>query len=219
MGIKGKIATVEDPGDSKTMIWIRDHLDYPHQDWCLIWPFASTGGATIQVGKLRQNVFRIMCKHRNGPAPTGEHQAAHSCGRRHEGCVNPWHLSWKTNSENQIERYQHSGPVKRAKLTPEQVDEIKALEGRATIGDIAAQFGVSPNNIRSIHAGQLWRNTSTLLQRVLTEDEVRLIRATPWRVKTAAEFAKEFGVSRGIIQNIRDGNTYKWVPEKSEEVA
>jgi hypothetical protein len=193
--------------DGKRSAWIKAHLDYPNSEFCLIWPFGISEG-TIQVGTPPQNVFRLMCEHRNGPPPTDKHQAAHSCGRRHDGCVNPWHLSWKTNGENQEERYQQSGLTKRFKLTPEQVDEIRSLKDRAKIGDVVKQFGVSYNNIRSIWAGRLWNNTSSLQRRVFTDEEVRMIRTSP---KMNIELAAEFGVLKGVIGNIRTRTTYKYV--------
>jgi hypothetical protein len=124
-------------GDSRAKTWVKAHLDYPHKDWCLIWPFGRGEGKTVQFGQDHINLPRLMCEYRNGPPPTPKHQAAHSCGRGHEGCANPHHLSWKTNSENQIERFQHSGPTKRTKLAPEQVDEIRALKDRMKLFDIA----------------------------------------------------------------------------------
>jgi hypothetical protein len=199
-------------GDGEMKTWIREHLGYQHDRWCLIWPFASRGGATIQVGKPPLNVCRLMCQYRNGPPPTPQHQAAHSCGRRHEGCVNPRHLSWKTNAENQIERYQHSGLTKRTKLTPEQVDEIRALEGRMQVLDIAKQFGVSSNNIRRIFAGQLWKNPHSR-HRIFSDVEVIAIRSTTLQEKTTAEWAKELGVHRAAVDRIRAGSTYKWVQQ------
>jgi hypothetical protein len=190
--------------------WIRSNLDFPHDDFCLIWPFGISEG-TIQVGKPPQNVFRLMCEHRNGPPPTDKHQAAHSCGRRHDGCVNPRHLRWKTNSENQKERYEQSGFVPSKKLTPEQVDEIRSLKDRAKIADLVKQFGVSYNNIRSIWAGRLWNNTSSLQRRVFTDDEVRTIRSSP---KMSIELAAEFGVLKGVIGGIRRRETYKYVGDE-----
>ena len=191
--------------------WVKAHLDYFNSEFCLIWPFGISEG-TIQVGKPPQNVFRIMCEHRNGPAPTDKHQAAHSCGRRHDGCVNPWHLSWKTNSENQKERYEQSGFVPSKKLSPEQVDEIRALKDRAKIGDVVKQFGVSYNNIRSIWAGRLWNNTSSLTRRVFIDDEVRTIRASKKMIK---ELMAEYGVGKNVILNIRSRQTYKYVGDES----
>lgn len=200
-------------GDSRAKTWITAHLDYPYSQWCLIWPFAGTRGATIQVGVERTNVFRLMCEYRNGPPPTDKHQAAHSCGRRHDGCVNPLHLSWKTNAENQLERFQHSGPQPRFKLTPTQVDEIRALEGRATIYDIAEQFGVSPNNIRSILAGQLWKR-DRMDFRAWTPEEIHRIRTSPSGVAgTVPALAKEFGVTTSTIYRIKGGRSYRHIQE------
>lgn len=210
-----------DGKDTPSKRWIRAHLDYPHSDRCLIWPFGRTPGKFASIGKLRARVHRLMCEYRNGPAPSDKPQAAHSCGQGHNGCVNPLHLSWKNNSENQFERFVHSGPTKRAKLTPVQVAEIRALKGTATPMAIAARYGVSEVNIRGILSGKLWNNTSTLTRVTLTEDQVLLIRATSWRVKNARQFATEFGVSLRIIQNAREGITYKWVKpsQKTERAA
>jgi hypothetical protein len=195
--------------DGKRVRWVKAHLDYPHEQFCLIWPFGVSEGTIQLSGSV--NVFRLMCEHRNGPPPTDKHQAAHSCGRRHEGCVNPHHLSWKTNSENQKERYEQSGFVPSKKLTPEEVDEIRALKDRAKIGDVVKKYGVSYNNIRSIWAGRLWNNTSSLQRRVFTDEEVRMIRASP---KMSIELAEEFGVLKGVIGGIRRRETYKYVGDE-----
>jgi hypothetical protein len=153
-----------------------------------------------------------MCEHRNGPPPTDKHQAAHSCGRRHEGCVNPHHLSWKTNSENHKERYEQSGFVPSRKLTPAEVDEIRALKDRSKIEDVVKQYGVSYNNIRSIWAGRLWKKPSSLTRRVVTDDEVRLIRTS---TKLQRELAVEFGVPKSAIQRICARETYKYVGDEA----
>jgi hypothetical protein len=197
-------------GDSRAKRWIKAHLDYPHTEWCIIWPFSRGEGKTAQFGYPQTSVSRLLCEYRNGPPPTPKHQAAHSCGRGHDGCCNQNHLSWKTNSENQLERFQHSGPARRSKLTPLQVDEIRALKDRAKLFDVAKQFGVSEVNIRSIWSGKLWNNTSSLQRRVFTDDEIRSIRAKPY-AKLGTVLAKELGVSDNIIFNIRAGRTYRWV--------
>lgn len=48
-----------------------------------------------------------MCQKAHGDPPSPKHDAAHSCGRGHEGCVNPNHLSWKTKKQNQADRITH----------------------------------------------------------------------------------------------------------------
>lgn len=51
--------------------WIRDHLDYPHADFCLIWPFASLNngyGVFVLNGK-KHYVHRYICEQKTRPAP------------------------------------------------------------------------------------------------------------------------------------------------------
>lgn len=212
---------LEKLGDNRARQWIEMHLDYPHDWCCLIWPFSRIVGGYGSVGgedgSIR--VHRIMCEHRNGAPPTPEHQAAHSCGRGDDGCVNQWHLTWKTAAENQIERFQHLGrPAPRTKLTPEQVDEIRALKGRERPGDTAARFHMSDRNIRDIQEGKLWK-ADRIDQRTFSEQEVLLIRATPWQEKTAMQWATEFHVSRSTIDRIRTGKIYRYyLPEFTKQL-
>lgn len=202
-------------GDTRSEKWIRDHLDYPSKDSCLLWPFGRSGNGYAYIKQRTASVHRIMCEHRNGPPPSDKHQAAHSCGNGHLGCVNQWHLNWRTPGENQVERYQHSGLTKKAKLTPAQVDEIRALEGRAKINDIAERFGVSDTTIRSIMSGKLWNDTITLRRRFLTEAEVIAIRTTPWEQKSLTGWAKELGISVACVDRVRHRRSYKWVPDST----
>lgn len=196
--------------DTVARRWIECHLDYEDTEWCLFWPFGRNQGGYAQVGRPSIKVHRIMCERQNGPAPADKPEACHSCGNGHLGCVNPNHLIWKSHGENMSDMHRHGRHQKRFKLTPEQVDEIRALEGRARIIDIANQYGVMDTTIRQIHAGQIWKNPS-FYTRVLTEKEVLAIRATPWQVKSARQWASELGVTRSVIDRVRGGITYKWV--------
>ena len=195
----------------KSRDWIRDHMDYPNRDYCLMWPFGRDTNGYAHVGKAHHSVHRLMCWHRNGLPPEPHYHAAHSCGNGHLGCVNPQHLDWKTPRDNQLDRYKHSGLTPRRKLTPEQVDEIRALKGRASLSDIAGRFGVTPSNIAHIHAGRVW--AGNFQNRVFSPEEVRLIRATPWQQKSARQWAEEFGVKRSVIDRIRTNKTYRYVDE------
>jgi hypothetical protein len=104
-------------GDGPGATWIRAHFDFPHKDWCLIWPFSRSQTGYAMFGEDKIRVHRVMCEHRHGPAPTPEHYAAHSCDRGHEGCVNQWHLNWKTPSENQFDRHKDGEVLPARKLT------------------------------------------------------------------------------------------------------
>ena len=199
-------------GNTPNQRWIRGHVDYAAKDWCLIWPFSrTTKGDYPSVGSPKVLVHRFMCEYRNGPPPTPKHHAGHSCDRGPDGCVNPQHLLWQTASENQLLRHQQHGPGRRSKLTPVQVDEIRALNGRATVADIAQQYDVCENTISFILAGKTWKNTSSLVKRIFSSEEVRLIRSTPYSVKSARQWAAELGVTVSQIEHCRRRGTYKWV--------
>lgn len=193
-------------GDGPGAQWIRNHLDYPHRDCCLLWPFALDTNGYAHIRRENYSVHRLMCEYQNGPAPGDEYHAAHSCGNGHRGCVNKWHLDWKTPSENQLDR---APTVSQRKLTAVQVDEIRALKGAASLVDIARQFGVSPTNIQQIHAGKTWTKGSSR-SRVFTVDEILHIRSLPDSY-TQIRMAKDYGVKKGVIQKIRAGETYAWV--------
>jgi hypothetical protein len=190
--------------------WMLKHLDHDDAEFCLMWPFTRAQNGYPTAGKDNAiRPHRIMCERRHGPSPGPAHQAAHSCGQGHLGCVNPWHLNWRTPSENQIERYQQHGLKPSRKLTPEQVDEIRAMKGRERTVDTADRFHVSEANIRQIQSGKTWR-LDKKWRRSFTTVEVEMIRNTPWQVKSAGVFAKEFGVTRSVIERIRAGQTYRY---------
>jgi hypothetical protein len=80
-------------------------------DACIIYPFyrnqegygwmrvkGGTGniGAHVQVAILA-----------NGSKPSPKHEACHTCGKGHEGCVNPSHIYWGTRSDNVKDAYRH----------------------------------------------------------------------------------------------------------------
>lgn len=130
---------------------------------CLIWPFQRNvhGQAVLSTGKGSISAARRICEAANGPAPSQEHQCAHRCGNGHLGCVTKGHLRWATVSENQMDRVEH-GTSNRgersaaAKLKIDEVREIRRLRGNATLGEIAARYGVSPSAISAIHLGKTW---------------------------------------------------------------
>ena len=189
--------------------WIEKHFFYADKDWCLIWPFARKGGGYAEFSSQHLLVHRLMCEFRNGPPPSPTHQAAHSCERGHDGCVNPWHLDWKTPTENQLDRFRQDASAKpREKLTAEQVFAIRALKGVEPSDITAVKFRVCESNVRLIQAGKTWKNLSKV-RRIFNREEISRIRAKPYAT-SAKDLALEFGVTKSIIEKIRSGETYKY---------
>lgn len=146
-------------GDGKCIRWLREHVNYVGAD-CLIWPFhrnSQKGYGDLGYNGRQLYAHRLMCELVHGPAPADRPQAAHSCGNGHLGCVNPLHLSWKSNSENQLDRQTHGTrePTNtgwgRTKLTVAQIQEIRALRGIETQVNLAKRFGVKPGCIEYWH--------------------------------------------------------------------
>lgn len=136
----------------------------PHAgDGCLIWPFCrpASGYGSITINGVPQPVHRLVCEIVHGPAPTPEHEAAHSCGRGADGCVNPQHLRWATHAENCADMVAHGTSTRgernpQAKLTEPEVRQILALKGRKTQREIAEMFGTTRTNVGHIHRGVSW---------------------------------------------------------------
>lgn len=132
-------------------------------DECLIWPFANNGEGygKVWVDGRRTGSHRYVCELVNGPPPTAEHEAAHSCGRGHIGCISPGHLSWKTSAENKADKLIHGTHNRgerngRVKLTEAEAREILALKGTESQLDLAKRFCVSFQTVSHIHTGRSW---------------------------------------------------------------
>lgn len=143
--------------------YYRDIVLTYNGDECLSWPYArdSGGYGRLRVAGKGQSVHRLICEEANGPPPSGEHEAAHSCGRGHEACVAKRHLFWKTPKENSSDKFVH-GTVTRgevnssAKLTENDVRSIRSLRGVMPQSKIASLFGVGQSCVGKIHSGTNW---------------------------------------------------------------
>lgn len=141
-------------GNGAGIAFIRAHVaddDGP----CLTWPLfidrVNGHGTVSYCGKLYK-AHRYMCELAHGAPPTPDHEAAHSCGKGHEGCIHPKHLSWATHSENQLDRRKHGTNKKKGDhkfvVTPEIAAEIRTLyDGKMPIIYIAAKFSISRSTV------------------------------------------------------------------------
>lgn len=130
---------------------------------CLTWPFGRKAGGygMVLVDGKKTHPHRYICGLANGAPPTPEHQAAHSCGNGHEGCIAPGHLSWKTCKDNHADKLEHGthGRGERnsaSKLTEADVHEIISVKGKISQSKLAAKFGVAQSAISKIQTGRAW---------------------------------------------------------------
>lgn len=145
--------------------YLHEHVLCHKGDSCLTWPYARnpvSGQAIIAVRGKRRIASRVVLELTCGLPPAPHYEAAHTCGKGHEGCVNPSHLAWKTHVENLADKLVH-GTHNRGernhmtKLTEADVHSIRELFVLG-VGEckIAKRFGVSDGAINAIRRGRSW---------------------------------------------------------------
>jgi hypothetical protein len=106
---------------------------------------APRAGYELLVGPIPDNLF--VCHHCDNPS-----------------CVNPDHLFLGTNADNVndyvrkgFRTYSIKGEKNRyAKLTSDQVIEIRELRGSKTLTEIGKQFNIGPSAVSMIHNRKTW---------------------------------------------------------------
>lgn len=148
----------------EAMEFIDDVVMNQHDTGCLHWPFMTNpqGYARIQIDGKQKMVSRIVCDRVKGAPPSPHHEAAHSCGNGHLGCVSKWHLSWKTSKENKDDQVIHGTRLKgekipASKLTEHDVRKIISLKDEVRNKDLSAMFGVAPATISGITKRHQWK--------------------------------------------------------------
>lgn len=148
-------------GNGTIPAWLDTHKDYDGEE-CLIWPFArGHDGRGRCTGSVSPQAHRAMCILVNGPPPSEIHEAAHSCGKGHEGCVHPKHLRWATPKENSADRWVHGTEIHGEKTNNSKLREtdipVIRLRNSETAVSVAFDYGVDPETIRDVWAGKTWR--------------------------------------------------------------
>jgi hypothetical protein len=160
----GDTSTTRKRPNGSYVHWIKENANFSG-DECLPWPFYRK--ATGYAGIVRLNgkgivAPRLMCILAHGDPPTARHQAAHECGKGHEGCVNPAHLSWKLPVDNHADMARHGTMIVgeasvNAKLTTDIVCSIREAGRQGAMHrDLAARYKVSESLITSIINRRRW---------------------------------------------------------------
>lgn len=116
------------------------------------------GYGQFRLGSRMVYAHRVSWELHRGPVADGLY-VLHRCDNRR--CVNPGHLFLGTNDDNMADmvakgrqaRGQRHGS---AKLTPDQVAEIRSLAGTMLHREIAALFGISKQQVGHILRGEQW---------------------------------------------------------------
>lgn len=132
--------------------WIEAHVTHD-SDECLIWPYWRD--------KHGYGQTRKMCEAANGPPPMAEMQAAHICGKGHEGCIHPKHLKWATRAETQSAMVTRGNSLRgrknpNARLSEDDVRKIRRLAKDITRQEIADLFGIARSTVSRVIQRKTW---------------------------------------------------------------
>lgn len=156
--------TVDLPERETKLEWLSRNAGYDGDD-CIVWPYghALHGRGIIQVGGKNRSAPNVMARLAHGEPPTPHHEAAHTCGNGHKGCINPRHLRWATRAENEQDKVAHGTlrkgeGINTCKLSPEDVRDIRRRLGEGEAGaEVAALFGITNSHVSNIRLGRTWR--------------------------------------------------------------
>ena len=135
---------------------------------CWLWShrIGRQGYGNAKFGRKTVGAHRVSWILHNGPIPPGI-CVCHRCDT--PACVNPAHLFLGNQTDNLRDmfakgrHFDNRGALNpRAKLTPADVAEIRALGKGVSQRELAARFGVGPSSIRDIQTGRRWRSLSVL---------------------------------------------------------
>jgi len=108
---------------------------------------------------LTRRGTRWLWEHLHGSIPAGQ-VICHRCDR--PSCVRPDHLFLGSVTENNHDRDRKLRQSRHeehpfARLTADQVAEIRAMAGRETHREIAARYGVSRQAVSALLGGRTWK--------------------------------------------------------------
>ena len=135
-------------------------------DDCITFPYYrnADGYGWMRAGDRSLGSHVVSAILAYGPKPTPKHEACHSCGKGHEGCVNPKHIYWGTRADNTKDSYAHgardavvyrTGEVAvAAKFSDKQIAAVRsALDSGETQMSISRRFGMSQGHVSRIKHG------------------------------------------------------------------
>lgn len=194
---------------------------------CWLWTGALNHGYGVinEGGRGRVLIApRVAWEIHNGPIPAGL-DVCHNCpGGDNKACVNPGHLFLGTHAVNMHDasRKGQFRPV--AKLTPEQVAELRAQHAEgAPYRLLAERYGIGIAQAGRIARGERWEKVPMAVGGIyglrrgarhqsakLTERDVAEIRRR--HAEPRGSLAAAFGVTPGTISNIITRATWRHLP-------
>jgi HNH endonuclease len=193
---------------------------------CIIFQGAKDGqggyGRYFKNGKSKSVTRAVLAEQLGYELPTSM-DACHTCDN--PSCINPKHLWAGTRTQNLLDASKKgrtqgkSHPLSNAKLDWEKVREIRQkLAAGERVKDVAEEYSVGRKTIHDIRYHVTWKSEGEEvpvprmgghLDRKFTFAQALEIRERIQAGESLAKIAQEFGVSKGIISDIKRNVTYK----------
>lgn len=148
-------------GSGKGLQFIRQAIQ-SNADECIMWPFYRMKNGYGQVGTHvgMSLAHRIVCELTHGDPQFDGAQAAHLCGNK--ACVNPRHVRWVDQKENEADKLLHGTWFTRfggAKLTEEEVRAMRdAHKSGESIKTISDRTCVPFSTVRKVIRRDTWKH-------------------------------------------------------------
>ncbi|MCU0540937.1 MAG: HNH endonuclease [Oscillatoriaceae cyanobacterium Prado104] len=192
---------------------------------CIIFQGAKDGagyGRYFTNGKFKSVTRAVLAQKLGYEIPTYM-DACHVCDN--PSCINPEHLWAGTRTQNLLDASKKgrtqgkSHPLSNAKLDWENVREIRQrLAAGERMKDLAKEYGVGWGAIHNIKYHVTWKEVGEevpvprmggYLDRHLTFAQAQEVRERIKRGESIGKIARELGVSRNVISDIKNYVTYK----------
>ena len=127
---------------------------------CVIPPFGAGRRQFVHQGVWWRSSHFVLVESGFPRPPAPHNHALHSCDE--PGCLNPHHLRWGSNADNVNDRVTRDRTRKGegvgwARLTEDQVREIRMLKSEFSYPSLSARYGVHPQTIAAICQRRSWR--------------------------------------------------------------
>lgn len=199
---------------------LRASLSYDGEA-CLIWPYGrdSDGYGLCRLEGRLMKASRAMCILAHGPPPFEGAEAAHNCGKGHEGCFSPNCIRWATRSENHLDKRRHGTMYRGEAAHQTKLTAAAALaiyNDKRPPSEIARIYGCTEGNVWCIQTGKTWSHVtghdpSTVVAarkrrsppKVISNENALAIYNDS---RVARLIAADYGCSIGLVHMIKRGD-------------
>ena len=150
-------------GSGKGLSFIEALFSLPPTNECIVWPFyiMPNGYPQVATHEGMELAHRHVCKRKHGPPPPDKPQTRHLCGKN--ACVNPQHVFWGTQTDNETDKYLHGtwhDRISNSKITPEIVRSIRKDAVNMSHQELSEKYQTPKSTIKKVVNRHTWKHVT-----------------------------------------------------------